>query len=620
MNARATGTATRSIQARVMTLVALGVVTSMLVPGWVAWRSLDELATQAVTAREADASLAAHHIEGVLAREWNKLQEIAAAPAPEREPEQPTTAGFAPRPELLRDVYFRSEIMERTFVTDSLGRLAVQEPASTEAVGQEVPGARAVIATGRPGVSPYIAAPQGGHVHLLVPIRDWRGQVVGVAGGEVDPAGTRVLSILGEHAGSPATTVDVVDTSGTVVMSTAIARIGTTCVHRASMAAGIRTGLAASGTCRGCHDRQTDSANGLNALVPIRTVSWGICLTVSSVPSLARAAFLRAALSWLGPALLGVGLLFAYGAAQSLLRPVRVLTREAERIAYGHLDQPIPNLGRDELGRLGRTLERMRVALKASIDAIEDANTTLEGRVDARTRELKDISRQLAEREEARARLLRQVITAQEDERKRLARELHDETCQTISALAMRLESAARQFPDGAAPAAFGDARALALRALDELHRLIYDLRPSVLDDLGLWSAIRWYAERQLVARGVAVRCEFPESDRRLPPLVETALFRVSQEAISNIARHAGAEQVLIQGNIRGDTLTIEIEDDGQGFDPAEAGKPSPDGHGWGLLGITERVEAIGGQIDIDTAPGQGVRMVVTVKIPAMER
>jgi signal transduction histidine kinase len=258
----------------------------------------------------------------------------------------------------------------------------------------------------------------------------------------------------------------------------------------------------------------------------------------------------------------------------------------------------------------------MRAALKSSMDAIEQSNATLEARVEDRTREREVLYRQLAERDEARGRLLRQVITAQEDERKRLARELHDETCQTVSALAMRLETAVARLPAGVDSGPLVEARALAVRTLDELHRLIYDLRPSVLDDLGLWSAIAWYADRHLNTRGVTVRCEFNDVERRLPPLMETALFRVVQEAISNIAKHAHAEQVLIQCGIRGDVLTIEIEDDGEGFDLAALGRPTEDGHGWGLLGITERVEALGGTVLIDTAPGQGARLVVSVQVP----
>lgn len=605
----------RSIQARVMMLVVSGVLVSMLVPGWVAWQSLDALAVQATTTGESDAALAAHHLENVLGREWNKLQEIAAAPAPPSD--QPDAILVEPPPALLRDVYFRSEIMDSTFVTDGDGRLIVQEPVLAGAPGTEMPGAREVIASGRPGVSALVRTPSGAQFHLLVPVRDWRGRVVGVAGGAVNATGPRILAILRGHIRGPGTRLQVVDATGTVVMSTATDQIGSACAHRATVSGRLRSGASLRGSCQSCHGSATDQPYGLMAFVPLRAAPWGVCLTAPEAEPLVRAAALRRTLLWLGPVLLGVGLLFAYGAAQSLLRPVRVLTRESDRIASGDLEQPIPYLGPDELGRLGRTLERMRIELKTSIDAIEQANTTLEGRVDARTRELKDISKQLAEREEARARLLRQVITAQEDERKRLARELHDETCQTISALAMRLESAAQRAPNGDAAPALTEARTLAVRALDEIHRLIYDLRPSVLDDLGLWSAIRWYAERQLGPRGVAVRCEFPDADGRLPPIVETALFRVSQEAISNIARHANAEQVLIQGGIRGNTLTLEIEDDGQGFDPAEVRKPSPDGHGWGLLGITERVEALGGRVDLDSAPGQGVRVAITVTLPA---
>lgn len=611
------GRTRRSIQARVMLLVALGVVASMLVPGWVAWEALGEVTAQAVSASTNDAALAARHLEQVLNREWNKLQEIAAAPAPTLPlagTDAPTSSVFVPPAEVLRTVYFRAEIMDRTFVTDAAGRVTMQEPAGTRGLGDEVPGARTAMLTGRPGVSPADAG--SGALHLLVPIRDWHGAVIGVAGGSVSRTGPRLAGILRTHAGLPARVIEVLDQRGTVVTALPQATVGSTSDHHVLAERQIRAGAAASGACRTCHESGPRSS-AVMAFAPLRSVPWGILLRTPEHPGHARAERLRRVLLWLAPALLGIGLLFAWGAAQSLLRPVRILTRESERIAAGGLDRAIPDLGRDELGRLGRSLDHMRARLKDLIDTVEHTNATLERRVDERTQELQILSRELADREEARARLLRQVITAQEDERKRLARELHDETCQTISALTMRLETATRLLPDADAPPALAEARALAVRALDELHRLIYDLRPSVLDDLGLWSAIRWYAERHLAPKGVSVRCEFPDGDDRLPPIVETALFRVAQEAISNIAKHSGADLVLIQGGISGDALTMEIEDDGKGFDPSEARRPTADGHGWGLLGITERVDALGGQVELDTAPGQGVRLVVTVTLPA---
>jgi signal transduction histidine kinase len=151
------------------------------------------------------------------------------------------------------------------------------------------------------------------------------------------------------------------------------------------------------------------------------------------------------------------------------------------------------------------------------------------------------------------------------------------------------------------------------------VHRLILDLRPSVLDDLGLLSAIRWYAERYLQPRGISVRCEFERLEGRLPPAFETAVFRVCQEAMSNIARHAQAETVLVQARAEGGALVVEIEDDGRGFDPAEVARQTGRPH-FGLLGIRERVELLGGKLVVDSAPGRGTRLHVEVPLPEEAR
>jgi signal transduction histidine kinase len=316
---------------------------------------------------------------------------------------------------------------------------------------------------------------------------------------------------------------------------------------------------------------------------------------------------------WLAPTLLGLALLFAWGAARSVRRPLAQLTRSAERIASGDLDQPIPRLPEDEVGRLGRSLEHMRVALKASLEEIAAANQALEERVESRTRELRTLYSQLQERDKWREELLRKVISAQEDERRRLARELHDETSQTLSALSMKIETALAAWPEPASRDRLTEARALNMRTLEELHRLIFDLRPSVLDDLGLLSAIRWYAERHLEPLGIAVQFEASGFDRRLMPELETALFRVAQEAITNIAKHANADTVLIQCLERDGRVVIEIEDDGKGFSPASLPPPAARERGLGLLGMRERVELFGGTIEIDSAPGRGTRIAVGV-------
>lgn len=604
----------RGLQGRVALLVVMGFFGSMVVPGWIAWHSLAALTDRVVIEREADAAVAARHVENVLQREWRRLQEVAAAP---ESTTRLTESALSPRDEALRNAYLQGELIDRAFVTDLEGRVLAQDPPLQPGAESVLAASREALKAGRPSASSVARTPTGDRIYLFVPIKDWRGTPIGVAGGEIDPASPRMVALLREQpVAGGGSSIDLVDAEGTIVASSDPQRRGRRDEHPRLVSDLIRSGSSVRGMCTTCHDRSKVLVEQVTAIVPVRQMHWALSLREPETATLADANRLRRSLFFWVPLLVVLGLLFADGVTQSVLRPIGVLRRAAERIAAGEMEPAIPPLGDDEVGRLGRSLEHMRSALKSSMDAIEQANTTLEARVEERTREREVLYRQLAERDEARSRLLRQVITAQEDERKRLARELHDETCQTVSALAMRLETAAATLPPGVDGAPLLEARTLAVRTLEELHRLIYDLRPSVLDDLGLWSAIAWYADRHLSKQGVAVRCEFNDVERRLPPLMETALFRVVQEAISNIAKHARAEQVLIQCGIRGDVLTIEIEDDGEGFDPAAVRRPRDEGHGWGLLGITERVEALGGTVVIDTAPDQGVRVVVSVQVP----
>jgi signal transduction histidine kinase len=255
----------------------------------------------------------------------------------------------------------------------------------------------------------------------------------------------------------------------------------------------------------------------------------------------------------------------------------------------------------------------MRLALAGLIGAVAAANAQLEQRVVERTAQLGRANDQLRDREAALERLYEKVVSAQEDERKRIARELHDDTSQSLAALVMAIDGSLAALKAGLTPR-LEEAKALAVHTIEEVHRMILDLRPSVLDDLGLQSAIRWYADRHLVPRGISVRCEFDAPDRRFPAAFETALFRVCQEAMSNIAHHAQAESVLIQLSEREGVIRIEIEDDGRGFEPENVSHAER--RHFGLMGIEERVDILGGKVKIDSAPGQGTRVHLEVPLP----
>jgi len=222
-----------------------------------------------------------------------------------------------------------------------------------------------------------------------------------------------------------------------------------------------------------------------------------------------------------------------------------------------------------------------------------------------------------AQRKEAlRGELLRRVVAAQEAERQRIARELHDETGQALTALGLGLRgvsSALRQDEDRAA----GNLRQLegmAVRSLDELRRLIDDLRPSHLDDLGLAAAIRWYVGelQERVVLDIDVDIDLPDGTVCLSSTASTALFRVVQEALSNVVKHAMADHVWVRLLHNNDFVLLEIEDNGVGFHPEYFLKP--DQSAWGLLGMEERTSLLGGEFSMKSAPGDGT--CITVRVP----
>lgn len=224
-------------------------------------------------------------------------------------------------------------------------------------------------------------------------------------------------------------------------------------------------------------------------------------------------------------------------------------------------------------------------------------------------------------REQARVRLIEQIIDAQEGERQRIARDLHDSTGQSLSAIIMGLEAMEEiDASDGAQLTQRVErSMELARSALTDLRQLIFDLRPIALDDLGLVSALRAYADRHLGEQGVKVTFETKGMRERLPSQLETTLFRVLQEAVNNVAKHAQATAVSIRLLRTGDDFAAVVEDDGVGFDPATVQRPTHPGKGLGLLGMRERVEMLGGTVQVASTPGTGTKVAMTLSLSGFE-
>ena len=238
--------------------------------------------------------------------------------------------------------------------------------------------------------------------------------------------------------------------------------------------------------------------------------------------------------------------------------------------------------------------------------------------IDASIASMREQYQRLLQRLEANERefrrLGRAVWRVQEDERRRLARELHDGLGQNLTALKHRLGQIGSELPPGASALRdkLDTALALCAGALDDTRNLSRLLRPPILDDLGLEPALRWLARSTEESAGLPVVLEIAA----LPALddeLQTLLFRIAQEAMNNAAKHAGARSLLLRLVLRDDRLQLQVIDDGSGFDPATAAALG----GTGLGSMRERLRLYGGQLELRTAPGQGTRLRATVPLDA---
>jgi signal transduction histidine kinase len=205
---------------------------------------------------------------------------------------------------------------------------------------------------------------------------------------------------------------------------------------------------------------------------------------------------------------------------------------------------------------------------------------------------------------------VRRVVAAQELERKRLARELHDETGQALTSILLGMKALEDAVPTDEARAAAASLRELVVSTLQSVRRLAVELRPAALDDFGLVPAVERLAETFGEQTGTAVDLEAQLGDERLPGELETALYRIVQEALTNVVKHAGARRVSILLTRKDGSVAAIIEDDGVGFDPE-----ADVGEGLGLAGMRERVGLVGGRLTIESAGGAGTTLVAEVPL-----
>ncbi len=258
------------------------------------------------------------------------------------------------------------------------------------------------------------------------------------------------------------------------------------------------------------------------------------------------------------------------------------------------------------LGRVMRRVEAGERSLRAPLTGIDTQADQLASAFNMVLEALDDASRQRAS----------QIINAQEQERQRIARELHDETSQVLTSLLISLAVLEKSIESPEGRERIADTRALAHSTLRAIRNLSIDLRPSALDDLGLLPALRWYVKEYIKKCSIDVEFHASGFKERLPAEMETALYRIVQECLTNTARHSNASKVRIQLKETEDAVMATISDNGQGFDYDALLKNPGQERGLGLAGMQERAVLLDGTLTITSEPGKGTKVSVTIPLP----
>ncbi len=219
--------------------------------------------------------------------------------------------------------------------------------------------------------------------------------------------------------------------------------------------------------------------------------------------------------------------------------------------------------------------------------------------------------------------LAKSVWHVQEEERRRLARELHDGIGQTLTAVANQLQRIlddARGAGNLGLEHRLGDALEVTRGALHDTRELSRLLRPTLLDDLGLDAALNWLVRTLAERTGLSIDLQSGLDEERLHPDIETLVFRITQEALTNVIRHASATNVHVKLHRRGETLVLRIEDDGNGFDTQAVTDNERGGDSSGLRGMRDRAELFGGRIDLKSVPDQGTAVQMTLGLDPSDR
>lgn len=589
-------------------LLSLGVASHYIIQ-----RNIDDLLNKKL----ALSRLTRNNVDTIIEDNINRLYDISIAGTVDLD-----DGDFGPEREAVRAAYRYSIFTDGIFLLDNGGNILLNYPERMRDASLNVLSIEPVsrmLAVGKPVVSNiYTVEPSKKKVlYVLVPLKDKNGRTVGVAGGQIDPTSPLLLQKLGLIDIGKNQFIDIVDSNGVVIASSNPSRMFTHCDRNSFFTTIIRERKERVATCHVCHEagNRKEKLSTVLAFVPLETAPWGISVQELKADVFASAANLKRLFIILGFIFIGTALILTVGISRSIVNPLKELIRGADRIARGDLSNPIAPQGSDEIGVLSQSFETMRGKLLESGKRIHRHTQELETRVKERTRQINESQRRAEN-------LLKKLISSQEEERKRIARELHDDTLQELSAALMRIDMC-RLHPAEITMNKMDTIRGIIVNAYDGLLAIMQNLRPSLLDDLGLIAAVQSLLDIHLGDKGIHYFINTAGvKDSRFRPEVEIILFRIMQEAVVNIARHSHAENVFVLFKCDKNTVYAEIEDDGIGFDLSSLFIHAPDARdrrGLGILGMKERALLIGGEMEICSQPDTGTKIGIRIPLKPAE-
>jgi len=605
-------------------MVIASTVVLVVVLGYLGTTALEQSVHRTLQERVVLAQTTARHLDSLLALIDQVLTESA---------QHETWQDPASRERAVEHTYRRlGSFATRVFLVDSNAAvIAAYPPLPAPFTFDQFAAVAAVLRGQSFAVSRYarVLSPGDSSTIAVVPVRDAEQRIVYALLVALDLASPDVRVFTHPIGLGSTGYMDLIDASGTVLASTRAARLGEHSDHADYLTRAISARQPTTLMCHTCHstDASPMPQTEMLAFAPLERAQWGVTVRQREAEVFEATRALQARVVLVGVFTLALGILLAFALQRAVIAPTQALTIATRRIAAGDWTTPVPTRGRDEIGDLARAFEAMRVRLYAAMEEIRAWNRELDARVKARTAEceatraeIESLYLELQRKEHIRRELLHRVISAQEEERKRIARELHDTTSQTLIGMVYRLERANEMLARGKLRPA--EVRAVLEKLLQavqsaraEVNRVIWDLRPLLLDQLGLVPAIRNYAETRLDEDELEWSVHIKGEPRRLAPLVEGTLYRVAQEALNNIARHARARHVELTFEYSARCLYVRICDDGVGFDLAALHFSRDGARGLGLLSMEERMKVIGGEVQVQSAPGAGTTVVLTVPL-----